>query len=159
GYYVWAPLASPCVVHISLDVIDRLQVEIIRGYGLLRRRNEEVGGILIGRMIEGSRPLVQITDFELVPCDHRYGLVYSLRDEERTLFEGCIQKCASNAGAGQRAVGYFRGHIRDGMSLSAEDVALMDSYFPNANHVALLVKPSGSQIILGGFYARDNGVF
>ena len=48
GYYVWQPRESPIVVHLHLDVIDRLLAEAMRGFGAVRKRGVEVGGLLIG---------------------------------------------------------------------------------------------------------------
>jgi hypothetical protein len=56
-------------------------------------------------------------------------------------------------------VGYFRSHTRDGFSLEAGDIELLDNFFPGAANVALLIKPYATKVSVGGFFVREYGVF
>ena len=69
GYFVWQVPGQPVVVHLRLDVVDRMGADILRGFGAVPKRGAEVGGVLIG--IDRSpamSPLVRIEDFEPIPC-------------------------------------------------------------------------------------------
>lgn len=149
--YVWEVPGRPVVVHIPLSVVDRLSAELMRGYGANPKRNAEVGGVLIGAVEPGAPAIVRIDDFEMVPCQHRRGPSYVFTEDDCEPFE--------RAGARADAVGYFRSHTREGLSLGEEDTELLDHFFPDAHTVALLVKPYATKAGVGGFFIRENGKF
>lgn len=156
GTYVWEVPGRPAAVHIPLSLVDRLSAEIMRGYGATPKRNIEVGGVLIGSVEQsspapGSPAIVRIEDFEAVPCQHRLGPSYVFTDEDCEPFE--------QAGARPGAIGYFRSHTREGLSLAVEDIELLDHFFPGASTVALLVRPYATTASVAGFFIRENGSF
>ena len=67
GYYAWELPGKPVVIHISLDVIDRISIDVMRGFGAVPKRGAEVGGVLLGTietMEDGGQTLVRIEDYE-----------------------------------------------------------------------------------------------
>src|SRR5580698_10036098 len=52
-YYVWEVPDKKISIQLHFDVIDRMSPEILRGFGALKRRGAEVGGILLGRSEDG----------------------------------------------------------------------------------------------------------
>ena len=56
GYFVWQVPGQPVAVHLSIDVVDRMGADILRGFGLVPKRGAEVGGILIGTVTRASQP-------------------------------------------------------------------------------------------------------
>ena len=159
GYYVWQVPGKPVVVHLNLNVVDRLAAEIMRGYGAVPKRGAEVGGVLIGSMegatgeaAPGGEPhIVKVEDFTAVPCDYRRGPSYLFTDEDGHAFE--------RAFAQPGVIGYFRSHTRDGLSLTDEDLELLDHFFPGPTHVALVVKPFASKVSTASFFIRESGAF
>jgi len=163
GTFVWQAPGQPVVVHLHLDVVDRLSAEIMRGFGAVPKRGAEVGGILVGVITDPAEPggasTIRIEDFEPVPCKYVRGPSYLLTEYERMLFdEVCERRSPDNAGR-TYAVGYYRSHTRDGLALSPEDIGLLDQYFPLPTQVALLVKPFATKPSTAGFFFRENGVF
>ncbi len=80
-YYVWEAPDQAAIVHLHLDVVDRMLSEVMRGFGAVPKRGAEVGGLLIGTVEpgEGDAPaLIRIEDFEQVPCEYRVGSVVSV---------------------------------------------------------------------------------
>lgn len=162
-YYVWEVPGKPVAVHIRLSVIDRLSAELMRGYGANPKRSAEVGGVLIGSVEEGAplsdaaldkmnaRTIVRVEDFEAVPCQYRRGPSYIFTEEDCEPFE--------QAGMRADGVGYFRSHTRDGFSLGAEDIELLDHFFAGPATVALLVKPYATRASAAGIFIRENGTF
>lgn len=163
-YYVWEVPGKPVAVHIPWSVIDRLSAELMRGYGANPKRSAEMGGVLIGSVEAGSSlsdagalskmgtpTLVRVEDFQAVPCQYRRGPSYIFTEED----------CEPFAQAGMRAdgVGYFRSHTREGFSLGAEDIELLDHFFTGPATVALLVKPYATKVSVAGIFIRENGVF
>jgi hypothetical protein len=159
GYYVWQVSGQPVVVHIRLDLIDRLAAEVMRGFGAIPKRGAEVGGVLLGTMRPGSPSIVRIEDFEPVACHYRRGPSYLFTEDDSAALEQAFERWKPDPSRPLQAVGYFRSDTRDGFSLGHEDIALLDHFFPSPAHVALLVKPYASKVSVGGFFVRHEGVF
>jgi hypothetical protein len=167
GYYVWEAAGKGFEVHVHLDVIDALLAEIMRGFGAVPKRGAEVGGLLLGSIERGGATVVRIEDFEPVECGYRRGPSYLFSPEERETFENA---CAGRRPDASRtspersslqsyAVGFYRSHTRDGLSLAPEDIDLMDRCFSGPSHVALLVKPFATKASPAGFFFREDGLF
>ena len=163
-YYVWQTDGKPVAVHLNLDVVDRLLPEVMRGFGAVPKRGAEVGGVLLGVIEhsgenESGQTIVRIEDFEPVECAYRRGPSYLFTDDDRGAFGAACQRLRPDDSRPAYAVGYFRSHTRDGMSLGPEDLKLLDCCFPSPAHVALLIKPYGTKVSTGGFFVREDGVF
>lgn len=159
GYYVWEVADKRLAVHIHLDVVDRILAEVMRGFGAVPKRGAEVGGVLLGSVGHADLTIVRIDDFEPVDCDYKRGPSYLFVNEDRAAFEQAVRRWQPDATRPTYAVGLFRSHTRDGMSLSPEDLALMEDFFPSPAHVALLIKPYGTKVSMAGFFFREDGVF
>jgi hypothetical protein len=152
GYYVWELPGKSVVIHLNLLVVDRLSAEVMRGFGLVPKRGAEVGGLLLGTIEEGPKTIVRVEDFEPVACDYKRGPSYLFTADDGAAFEDARAHATS-------AVGFFRSHTRDGMSLGPEDIELMENYFPSPSHIALLVKPFATKVSLASFFFREDGLF
>jgi hypothetical protein len=159
GYYVWEVPGQPVIVHVRLDVVDRLAAEVMRGFGAVPKRGAEVGGVLIGTTRPGVPAIVRIDDFEAVPCEYRRGPSYLFTEEDGRDFEDCWNRLQPSSSPSAYAVGYFRSHTRDGFSLEAEDLELLDQFFPGPAMVALLIKPYATRVSVGAFFVREHGAF
>jgi hypothetical protein len=159
GYYVWEVPGKPVIIHIHLDVVDRILAEVMRGFGAVPKRGAEVGGVLLGTIEHGDPAIVRIEDFEAVECEYKRGPSYLFTHEDAAAFEEAVRQWQPEESRDSYAVGFFRSHTRDGLSLAPEDVELMNEYFPSPQHVALVVKPYGTKVSLGGFFVREDGAF
>ena len=159
GYYVWEVEGQPLTIHLHLEVVDRLGPEIMRGFGAVPKRGAEVGGMLLGTIEPGERIIVHIEDFEPVACDYKRGPSFLLTEGDGAVFEEAWQRWQPDETRPAYAVGYYRSHTREGMSLSPEDLDLLDRYFPDSDQIALLVKPFATKVSMAGFFMRQEGVF
>ncbi len=157
GYYVWEVPGKSISIQLSLDVVDRLQQDVIRGFGAVPRRGAEVGGVLLGST-EGDGPVVRIEDYELIPIEYKRGPSYLLSEEDVQAFEASLEQL-QNGEKSLRPIGYFRSHTRDGVGLGEEDQALLSKYFPEPETVVLLIRPFGTKPSIAGFSFKENGVF
>ena len=149
GYFAWQAPGQPVVIQLSVDVVDRMNADIMRGFGLVPKRGAEVGGILIGTVESGNVSTIRIDDFEAVPCTYARGPSFLLTDAERESFEEACQR------HGSKAVGYYRSHTREGLALQPEDLHLLERHF----QLALLVKPFATKPGVAGFFVRQDGAF
>jgi hypothetical protein len=152
GYYVWELPGKLVAVHLNLSIVDRLSAEIMRGFGLVPKRGAEVGGLLLGTIEDGPTTIVRVEDFELIACDYKRGPSYLFTADDGAAFDEAATHTPS-------AVGYFRSHTRDGMSLGPEDIELMEQYFPSPSRIALLVKPFATKVSVASFFFREDGLF
>ena len=160
GYYVWEVPGKPIVVYLRLETLDRLEAEVMRGFGAIPKRGAEIGGVLLGVIEPGpSGTVIRVQDFEPVACSYKRGPTYSLdQDESKTFAETCAHwKLDPSRPMG--AVGYYRSNTRDEVALDSQDVALLDQHFRGAEAVALIVKPFATKPCVAGFFVRENGVF
>lgn len=155
GYFVWQAPGKPFAIHLSLAVVDRLNAEVMRGFGAVPKRGAEVGGVLLGTIETAERTIVRVDDFIQIACEYRRGPSFYLSEtEQETLGD------AASGENGLRAVGYYRSHTRDGaVSLGTEDLDLIARYFPDVSQVVLLVKPFATKVGLAGFFVREDGAF
>lgn len=158
GFYVWEVPGKSISIQLSLEVVDRLQQDVIRGFGAVPRRGAEVGGVLLGST-EGEGAAVRIEDYELIPIEYKRGPSYLLSEEDVQAFEGSLEQLRKGNEKSLRPVGYFRSHTRDGVGLGEEDQALLSKYFPEPETVVLLIRPFGTKPSIAGFYFREDGEF
>jgi len=159
GYYVWEVPGQSVVVHLRLDVVDRLAAEVTRGFGSVPKRGAEVGGFLIGTVRPGVPAIVRIDDFEPVACEYRRGPSYLFTEEDGVALEDGWLRLQPSVSPSAYTVGYFRSHTRDGFSLAPEDLDLLDLFLPGPAQVALLIKPYATKVSVGGFFVREHGEF
>jgi len=86
-----------------------------------------------------------------VPCQYRRGPSYVFTEEDSPPFEA--------AAARADRVGFFRSHTREGLTLSPDDLDLLNHFFDGPFYIALLVKPYATKASLGGIFVREDGVF
>ena len=161
GIFNWQIPGKQVSVQLSLDVIDSILPEMMRAFGAVPKRGAEVGGLLIGstERVQDGQTIVRVEKVELVPCLYARGPSYQLTDEDRAAFEEARERWAPDSSRPLCAVGYFRSHTRDGLSLTQEDLELLDRYFPDPAHIALLIRPFVTKPVQAGFFFRENGSF
>lgn len=156
GFYIWEVPGKPISIQLSLDVVDRLQQDVMRGFGALPRRGVEVGGILLGSssIVEPSSAatVVRVEDYLLVPIQYKRGPSFRLSPEDLQTFQAAVKLSRS-------PVGYFRSHTRDGVGLSEEDLDLLSKSFPEPATIALLIRPFATKPSVAGFYFKEQGAF
>ncbi|MEK7405647.1 MAG: hypothetical protein AAB225_11115 [Acidobacteriota bacterium] len=159
SFHLWEVPGKPISIQLSHEAIDRILLHAVAGLGpMLKARGVEVGGILLGssERLEGKL-VVRIEDFEPVPCQHAYGPSYTLSEADKLELERALEKWKPAPDRRLYAVGYCRSNTREGMALSAEDMAVFSRHFPDPSHVALLVRPRATGSSAAGFFIREDG--
>jgi hypothetical protein len=142
-------------VHISLDVIDRILAEVLRGFGAVPKRGAEVGGILLGSCVADPDPTARILDFVLTPIEYRRGPSFLLSEKDLDTFARLVQEARAHPQF--KPVGFFRSHTRDAPGITGEDRALFSRFFPAEDDLFLLVRPYATRVSTAGFVARTKG--
>jgi hypothetical protein len=154
----WESPSKKTVVYLDFDVVDRLNFDVMKGFGAVPRRGAEVGGILLGTVETGETTVVRIEDAIAVACEYLRGPSYILSEADLGRFDEIASRYDDGGGA-KTVVGYYRSNTRDTLEISAEDRALLDSRYPADGSVFLLIKPFATMIAQGAFTAREEGVF
>lgn len=155
-FYEWNAGGAAPSIRLEFDFIDRLNFEVMRGFGAVPRRGAEVGGILIGRWEEDGSVAV-VTAFQPVPCRHTRGPSYILEQDEIDSFEQALAPLAQEDGQDGCAIGLFRSNTRDALELTDEDLALLDRFFLAGRALFLMVKPYATRVSEATFFYRDSG--
>jgi hypothetical protein len=157
GFLIWkAPGKAPSV-KIGHDVIERMTVDIMRGFGVTRRRGTEVGGILLGKISGAEEPLVLIYDYETIPCEYSQGPSYLLSERDLHAFRHAVSQWGKEISPDQYVVGYFRSHTRDGLQLEEADVKVFHQHLKDPLAIALVVKPFATRAAEAAFFLQAGG--
>ncbi len=152
------PLAGGLgVVHLSLDVVDRMLADVLRGFGSVPKRGAEVGGILMGARESGPPRAVSVADYVLTPIEYRRGPSFLLSDTDLAAFEQALE--AARRHPLWKPVGFFRSHTRDAPGLTEEDRGFCGRFFPDPEDILLLVRPYATRVSTAGFVCREQGEF
>jgi DNA-binding CsgD family transcriptional regulator len=148
--YEWQVYGKALSIHIRLDVIDRLQRDLLESsYGA-----GEVAGVLLGRVTaSGFRSVVVVEDYELA---HDSGAPASALAEQKQLAD-MVAKW--NRHSSRHAVGLFRSQSRAWIALSDRDLELASCLFPRLDNIFLVVRPSpGAEPRAGFFFWEGNQI-
>ena len=157
GYYLWEVAGKPASLQLSLDLVDRLEKEVIESFKAITKRGSEVGGLLLGRVSAAGRRTFLIEDCELVTCDYNRGPLYLLAEADTSRLESAIQRRKTAADRSASVVGFFRSNTRKDLALDEEDQALIRAYFSGPDNVFLLVKPFSMKPCAAGFFIWEEG--
>ena len=152
--YQWEVPGKPVIVHVALEVVDRLDREVAESFRSLGARGSEIGGLLLGA-VQGFSPFeVSIQSYDVVPSEYKRGPLYQLSPQDLERFKSVLEQ---RVGAGMQIVGFFRSHTRKGLSLDTEDIAIFNRFFPKQYQVALLAKPFATKLTAGAIFIREGG--
>ncbi len=154
SYYVWEVAQKPVGVRINLELVDRLEHDVVESFRSLNSRGSEIGGLLVGTVQNGNPARVLIESYELISCDYTRGPLYRLGEADAERFATAIKQ--RNGANGQRVVGFFRSHTRKGLGLDAEDLAFFTAHFHDPQQVALLIRPYASKASTAGLFIWEN---
>ncbi|MCC6857794.1 MAG: hypothetical protein IT158_04500 [Bryobacterales bacterium] len=157
SFFVWDVPSTPVTVYFHYDVIDRLNEEMMRGFGALPRRGAEVGGILLGRVEAGVRNNIVIEGFDPIPCRHQTGPSFQLTEGDMPVLRERLEHWRA-AGPGQPSVvGFYRTHTRKDFAMDEVDQDLCSTFFPEPSNLFLLVRPFAMRAGVAGFFFWQDG--
>ena len=159
GVYVWEPPGKSIEVRVSLDLVDRMQQDVMKGFGAVPKRGAEVGGILLGHVTRGDKLTVTVDDYELIEIPYKRGPSYLLSEDDAAKFQEAVTRARNRQNPLLNPIGYFRSHTRDSVGLGPEDLAITHLHFSEPETVVLLIRPFATKVSQAGFYFREDGAF
>jgi hypothetical protein len=156
-YCGWEVPDRPLRLQLRLDVIDRLEGEVVERFKAVTTRGSEIGGVLLGRVYQdGANRTITIEKCELVPCDYSRSRLYLLSDGDMQLLRQTVDRYGT-ASQGLSVVGFFRSNTRRDLVVDDEDLSVLKECFANPDCVFLLVKPSASKPSIAAFFLWKDG--
>lgn len=155
--YTWEVPEKPVAIHLSLEVVERLDRDVLQTFRAITSRGSEVGGILLGRIEDAGKLTVVIEDYEPVPCDYRRGPLYLLAEADRRRLEEALARRKQDGERKLSVVGYYRSNTRKELALDDDDFSIISEYFSEPHNVFLLIKPFASKTNQAGFFIWENG--
>jgi hypothetical protein len=159
GYYAWEVPGQAVRIQLNLDVVDRMGVDIMRGFGALPKRGAEVGGLLLGSIETGDVTIIRIKDYEAIPCLYKLGPSYLFGEDVYEAFDPARERWQPGESRPIYAVGYYRSQTRDGPLMTKDDIELMDRCFPLSSNLVLLVRPFVARTSEASLFIRQDGRF
>ena len=154
SFFLWEVPQKPVAVRIPYPLIDRLERDAVESFRSVTSKGSEVGGILIGSVAPGNPLVLSVADYRLIDCEYTRGPLYRLSDADLLHFQRAVEQgLASGAGI----AGFFRTHTRKGISLDADDLALMEAHFRDPHQIALLVRPFATKASTAAIFIREDG--
>ncbi len=149
-YYQWQVPGKIVSVSLSLALVDRLGLAVQEGSCSFPQRGDELGGFLLGRSKRNSgSTVVEIEDFQSVPCEHAIGPSFLLSADDRKGLEEQIRHFKATRGLS--IVGFYRSNTRKEFALTVEDIDLMSAYFSKPSMVLLLIHAAPNARLKAGF--------
>lgn len=159
SHYVWEVAGKPVSIHVDFNVVDRLAMDVMRGFGAVPKRGVEVGGLLLGSIKKGESLVIRIEDFVPITCDYMRGPSYLLTENDEAKFRDAVEQAKAAVGSEPRLVGIYRSHTREALGLADEDLERFETYCGDSAQIILLVRPFATRTSVGAFFFQENGGF
>jgi hypothetical protein len=136
---VWSDARSPVSIEFAPETLDAIRREAGNSFLFLPRGGLEIGGVLFGIK---DNDLVWVTAFRKITCDHVFGPTFTLAENEDRRIGELVDKAASDPLLKDLApVGWFRSRTRSELIFDEQDHQLLERWFPEEWHTALVIKP------------------
>jgi len=151
----WKAPGSGAVFKMQASLVNQLKAKVTAGLLALPRRGMEVGGVLLGRILNSDPLEVQITAFESVECEHRFGPTFVLSDHDLAGLDPLLAGLTAREDAA--IVGYFRSCTGREQALDDADLELLRTRFPAPESIVLSIKPLSLRECEAWFFHRQDG--
>ena len=148
-YHAWQLPDLNISVRLRLDVVERLEREVICAYKSIPKRGAEAGGLLLGRIETADSVSIVIDDFAAVRCEHGRGPSYFLSESDIAGLEAELKRYDTSV------VGFYRSHTRQDFGLDEEDRTRVRTYLSGPASAFLLIKPISISNCLGNLFFWD----
>jgi len=147
----WSAAGHAIQIQYSKELMNSISEAAWEGLQKVPRRGLEIGGVLYG---ERDGEEIRILEWRPIGCEHSSGPSFDLSARDKESLRLLLN---DPAGAPEELlpVGWFHSHTKDGVSLSEEDLALYQTFFPGNWQVALVLRPHTYEAPRAGFFFRE----
>lgn len=140
-------------IEYSLAVLEQIRCAVVDAFYALPRGGIEVGGVLFGTREDS---LVRISAFRALPCEHAMGPAFVLSEKDEAALRALLQAPENDRSLeGLLPVGWYHSHTRSEVTVSEQDLAVYDRYFPEPWQVTLVLRPCQTGAMRAGFFFRE----
>jgi len=149
----WKTERHPVTIEYAGAVLEEIRVAAVDGYQRMRHGGVEVGGVLFGEHRNG---VLRILAARPVACEYAEGPRFVLSERDQIALADQLKTSRHDIELqGLEAVGCYLSHTRSEVSLSEQDIAYFNRFFPLPWQVALVVRPSNLMPARAGFFFRE----
>jgi hypothetical protein len=146
----WRSATLDTEVSCTGAVLDAVRREAVEGLYRLVRGGLEVGGILLGKRVQGTMEILGTLPLE---CQHQLGPSFVLSAADEGSLEAVLK---SHKRGALQPVGLYISHSRRGFSVAETDIKIVDRYFPEPWKILLILMPAKVGPIRAGFFMRES---
>lgn len=154
-YYRWDAAPGGPSILLDAGVAQRIQDQVLEGFRALPKRGMEVGGILLGQVVQNDPLQVRIEEMEAAPCEHRFGPSFTLSPQDREQLEAALDRLGGDGRLS--VVGYYRSCTGRDLALDASDEELIQAYFSSPDQVCLGVAPVSARECVAALFSWPDG--
>lgn len=151
----WSDKTLPVKIYCAPGLLRDLSVIARDGMLAMPRTGMGVGGLLLGRRVEGCIYILKSIE---IPCSHAMGPSFTLTSEE--LVAALQLESTSGRSLDGVVVGWYRSKmgptVNEPMTMSDHDHALFDALCPEPWQTAMLIEPTRTGSVLAAFGFRES---
>ena len=148
----WEVPACPFPIEFAAEKLEEIRLAVTDQFYALPRGGLEIGGVLFG-LREGNE--LRIQDYRMIECEHLTGPSFLLSEKDRAGLARLLEESAKDEKlAGLAPVGWFHSHTRSGIFLSPQDLEIHETFFPEPQQIALVLRPANLDPTRAGYFFR-----
>jgi proteasome lid subunit RPN8/RPN11 len=157
SFGIWSREKAPVSVQYLSAAMDDIRIQVVDAFHCVPRGGLEIGGVLFGKLLEGSPARVSIEAHRKVECEHAYGPSFLLSEQDQARFQELLAGYTSDPELRDLVpVGWYHSHTRSDIFLSAEDVEIYGRFFPEPWQIALILRPVKLRPTRAAFFFRES---
>ncbi len=145
-------LSSAQAIRVEKSALIQLEMHVQASLRFLNARGLEVGGLVVGSALTWKAAEVVITGFLPVEIEYRFGPVFRPSESDIAAFSEAAKNVQDDT-----VIGYFRTHLRDQLSLRAEDRRLLAQLFPQVDSCFIGISASAGAPSIANVYQVQAG--
>lgn len=143
-------------ITLSAALVRELRQAAIQAFLAIPRRGVEIGGLLFGQVRQeppttgpSETTVFEISAFEDVPCEHRFGPSYILDDTDRDHLAELLSRYQEEGAPS--VVGFYRSYTGREAQMDEDDQRFIQTFFPHRPFACLLLQPLSMEKCAAGF--------
>ena len=145
--------SGPVSLRYAYSLVDQIRREVFDKFLSIPRGGLEIGGVLFGT-ITGAE--IRLLAYRPLEIEYLNGPSFALSNTDEIGLMQLIEASQADPELeGMEPVGWYHSHTRSDISLSDEDIAVHQRFFPRPEHVALVIRPHKFEPAQAGFFLRN----